>query len=239
MFISSLILPTWRPGPESSLPPSPACEPESPLEIVPRSLEDLGRGHLGMGPVERAQQLGRFGAGRLAPGTGATAGMCSAGPRESLHLVRLSLGLPGTNQPALGRQKGSLRPGSPGPGVEFQDLEWYLPPRLPSPVLPQLLRRPPSPPQGGHCVHSLCLSHCSCPAGADPGGPGGTPPRERFLEGFTPGAQVAVGNESHMGWLWACRGQDTGGRRAPGLSWLAAMGPSAGGQPSRSQFSCL
>lgn len=44
-------------------------------------------------------------------------------PRESLHLVRLSLGLPGTNQPGLGWQKGSLQPGSPGPGVEFQDLE--------------------------------------------------------------------------------------------------------------------
>lgn len=125
-----------------------------------------------MGPVERAQQLGRFGAGRLAPGTGATAGMCSAGPRESLHLVRLSLGLPGTNQPALGRQKGSLRPGSPGPGVEFQDLEWYLPPRLPSPVLPQLLRRPPSPPREG----IVCTASASPTAAAQQvltlGGPG-------------------------------------------------------------------
>lgn len=61
-------------------------------------------------------------------------------------------------------------------------------------------------------------------------GLGALGPSESISWRFRPGAQAAVGNESHMGWLWACRGQDKGRRRAP-MPLLA-------GSPLRPQFSC-
>lgn len=90
-----------------SLPP-PACEIESPLEIVPRSLGDLGRGHLwGWGLWNMPGSWGGLGLAASRQALGRPLECAERRPRESLHLVRLSLGLPGTNQPGLGWQKGS------------------------------------------------------------------------------------------------------------------------------------
>lgn len=85
---------------------------------------------------------------------------------------------------------------------------------------------------------SLCLSHLQLPLLGRCWAWGHWGPSESIAWRFTPGAQAAVGNESHVGWLWACRGQDKGRRRAPVPLLAGSHGPYLEASPLRPQFSC-
>lgn len=210
----------------SSLPPSPACELESPLEIVPRSLEDLGRGHLwGGGPRNMPSSWGGLGPAASRRALGPPLECAEPRPRESLHLVRLSLGLPGTNQPGLAGGKAACNQGLRALGWNDTFLPVY-----PAPVRPQLLLRT-------HRGRAWCAQPLPLPPAAAParqvlglGALGAL--REHCLEVHTgspscSGQRVTCGVA--VGLQGSGQGQKEGPRASPG--WQPWALP--GGQPSQ------